>query len=95
MRRFVLLAALLGAAAGAALVGCTGNSSQQAAGGKLREVRISRLAAETFYAVAAIEGSDGAREVDARPSDAVSLALVTGAPIRVERSVLDAVERQR
>jgi len=32
-------------------------------------------------------------EVDARPSDALTLALVTGAPIAVEPSVLDASER--
>jgi RNA polymerase sigma factor (sigma-70 family) len=61
-----------------------------AAGGALREVRVSRLADSVFYAVAVL--ADGS-EVDARPSDALTLALVTGAPITVEPAVLDASER--
>ena len=65
----------------------------EAAGGRLREVRISRLADKTFYAVAVVEGRTGTRQVDARPSDALSLALVTGARIRVEPAVLAAVEQ--
>jgi bifunctional DNase/RNase len=62
----------------------------RAAGGELRAVRISRLAEHTFYATAVL--ADGA-EVDARPSDALTLALVTGAPISVEPEVLDASDR--
>jgi RNA polymerase sigma-70 factor (ECF subfamily) len=61
-----------------------------AAGGHLREVRVSRLAGNTFYATAVL--GDGS-EVDARPSDALTLALVTGAPIAVERTVLAEAER--
>ncbi len=68
-------------------------SIMEAAGGRLREVRISRLADETFYAVAVIDGPLGTRQIDARPSDALSLALVTGAPIRVEPAVLATVDR--
>lgn len=61
-----------------------------AAGGALREVRVSRLDDHVFYATAVlVDGS----EVDARPSDALTLALVTGAPIAVEPAVLDASER--
>ena len=55
-----------------------------AAGGALREVRVSRLADSVFYAIAVL--ADGS-EVDARPSDALTLALVTGAPIAVEPAV--------
>jgi RNA polymerase sigma factor (sigma-70 family) len=62
----------------------------QAAGGALREVRVSRLADSVFYATAVL--ADGS-EVDARPSDALTLALVTGAPIRVEAAVLEAATR--
>lgn len=61
------------------------------AGGRLREVCISELAESVFYAVAVVEGAEGARTVDARPSDAINLALVTGAPIRVDPAVLEAV----
>jgi RNA polymerase sigma factor (sigma-70 family) len=56
-----------------------------AAGAVLREVRVVRLADEIFYAEAVL--ADGTA-IDARPSDAVNLALVTGVPILVEASVL-------
>jgi uncharacterized protein len=63
-----------------------------AAGGALREVRVSRLADSVFFATAVL--ADGS-EVDARPSDALALtlALVTGAPIAAEPAVLEAAER--
>jgi RNA polymerase sigma factor (sigma-70 family) len=64
----------------------------QALGGRLREVRVNRLVNDTFYAVAMVEGSEGTREVDARPSDVLNLALVAGAPIRVDAAVFQAVE---
>jgi bifunctional DNase/RNase len=35
-----------------------------------------------------VQGPSGLREVDSRPSDAVNLALVTGAPIRVGSELL-------
>ena len=56
-----------------------------AAGARVHEVRIVRLAETIFYAQAVLE--DGAA-VDARPSDAINLALVTGAPVLVEEAVL-------
>lgn len=62
-----------------------------ALGGRLREVRVTRLAEQTFYAAAVVDGRTGRRTIDARPSDALNLALITGAPIRVEAAVLDAV----
>ena len=61
----------------------------QAAGARLREVRLERLADDTFYAVCEIEGAGGTRSVDARPSDALSLALTVGAPILAQPAVLD------
>jgi len=60
-------------------------------GGKLREVRISRLDQQVFYAVVTLEGPKGTTSVDARPSDALALALSLGAPIWVEREVLETV----
>jgi len=62
----------------------------EAAGISLREVRINRLAEDTFYAVAEIQGPHGVATVDARPSDAIALALVTGVPIRVKPDVFAA-----
>jgi RNA polymerase sigma factor (sigma-70 family) len=62
----------------AALLGATGAA--------VREVRISRLAEAIFYADVVL--GDGAT-VDARPSDAVALALTVAAPIRVDPAVLE------
>lgn len=59
-----------------------------AAGGQLREVRITALTHSTFYAEVVL--TSGAT-VDSRPSDALTLALVAGAPIRVAPAVLDQV----
>jgi RNA polymerase sigma factor (sigma-70 family) len=60
-----------------------------AAGSRVSEVRITRLTGGIFYAVVAVEGPAGRQEVDARPSDAVNLALVSGAPVMVESGLLD------
>ena len=59
-----------------------------ATGGRLAEARVTRLDDGTFYGVAVVEGPAGTREVDARPSDILNLALLTGAPIRVDPSAL-------
>jgi RNA polymerase sigma factor (sigma-70 family) len=61
----------------------------EAAGGRLVEARITRLHDGTFYAVAVVDGPGGRREVDARPSDALNLALITGAPLLVDPEVLE------
>jgi len=63
----------------------------RASGAELREVRISRLVEQTFYAQAVVEGPGGHGTVDARPSDAINLALLTGAPIYVDPTVLEAM----
>lgn len=36
-----------------------------------------------------LKGPGGSAEVDARPSDAINLALVTGAPVMVDGELLD------
>ena len=64
------------------------SSLLKATGGRLAEARVTRLDDGTFYGVAVVEGPAGTREVDARPSDILNLALLTGAPIRVVREVL-------
>lgn len=58
-----------------------------AAGSAISEVRITSLIAQVFYAAVIVDGPGGTREVDARPSDAVNLALVTGAPIRIDSAL--------
>jgi RNA polymerase sigma factor (sigma-70 family) len=57
----------------------------------VEEIRITRLADEVFYAVVVLNGPDGRKEVDARPSDAMNLALAAGAPIRVDPVVLEQI----
>lgn len=66
-----------------------------ASGAKLHEVRITRLAADTFYAVTVIDGGAGQREVDARPSDAIALALSMDAPIAVEAAIFSQAAASR
>jgi RNA polymerase sigma factor (sigma-70 family) len=56
----------------------------RATGSGLAEVRIARLLDGVYYACVLVDGPAGAQEVDARPSDAVNLALAAGAPIRVD-----------
>lgn len=58
----------------------------RAAGGRVAEVRISAVVEHVFYATVVL--ADGA-EVDARPSDALAVALVAGAPINAEPAVLE------
>ncbi len=60
-----------------------------AAGADITEVRITRLQPPVFYASVLVNGAAGAREVDARPSDAVTLALTAGAPIRIDSALFD------
>jgi uncharacterized protein len=60
----------------------------EAAGSRITEVRITGLTDSVFYAVVIVPGPDGPREVDARPSDAVTLAVVADAPIRADRQIV-------
>jgi hypothetical protein len=66
----------------------------EAVGSRLSEVLINRLAEGTFYAEAVIDGPDGRAVVDARPSDAIALSLLSSAPIRVGQEVMNGVERE-
>ena len=66
-----------------------------AAGARLTEVRITRLVEGVFYALVMVEGPGGIVEVDARPSDALNLATVAGAPVRVDAAILSNPEVDR
>ena len=61
-------------------------------GGEVQRVEISDLRDNTYYARIHIRTSGGARVVDSRPSDAISLALRVKSPIFVARKVLQASE---
>jgi hypothetical protein len=62
----------------------------EAAGSRIVEVRIARLLDSIFYAGVVVQGPGGPQEVDARPSDAVNLALAAGAPIRLNAELFTA-----
>lgn len=54
----------------------------------LQGVRVAALHGDTFYAVAEFVDHGKPIEVDARPSDAVALALYMGSPISVDEDVM-------
>jgi RNA polymerase sigma factor (sigma-70 family) len=63
----------------------------EAAGARVAEVRITRLLDGVFYAIVLVDGPAGVQEIDARPSDAVNLALAAGRPIKVDAGLYAAV----
>ena len=56
---------------------------------EIREVLISSLTDGTFFSKISLSGESGSGEVDARPSDAIALALRVGAPIYVTEAVME------
>ncbi len=67
----------------------------QALGGRVRQVRIDRVVEEASVATVAVDGPLGMRSVDARPSDALNLVVLVGAPIFVAPEVLQEAEARR
>lgn len=59
-------------------------------GGSVTEIIINELYNNTFYAKIIIELATLTNEIDARPSDAIALALRADAPIYVADSVMEA-----
>ena len=66
-------------------------SLEVALGAVLEEVRIESLKDDIFYATARIRRDNTPHEIDARPSDAIALAVATGTPIFVSEEVLNDV----
>lgn len=58
-------------------------------GASVEKIVISDLRESTFFALIHLQHQGGPVTVDARPSDAIALALRTNAPIYVLRGVLD------
>jgi hypothetical protein len=58
-------------------------------GHRLDRVDVTKLEDETFYAELSLIGEGDLVKVDSRPSDAIALALRSGAPIFVAEDVLD------
>ena len=58
-------------------------------GNVLSDVLISELRDGTFYARLNVEGNSLNHEIDARPSDAIAIAIRFGAPIYVAETVME------
>ena len=58
-------------------------------GGAVRHIHINKLRNDVFFAAINIEARGETIEIDARPSDAIALAVRLDAPIYVDASVMD------
>ena len=57
---------------------------------ELVRIEITKLEDDTFFAELVVENEKGEEvRVDARPSDAIALAVRTGAPIFIDESVME------
>lgn len=54
------------------------------------QVRIDKLEGSTFFAAVVLNADGQRKEIDARPSDAIALAVHTGSPIYVAENVMGA-----
>jgi uncharacterized protein len=66
-----------------------------ALGGRVRQVRIHRVLEEAYVATVEVDGPPAVQAVDARPSDALNLAVLVQAPIFVAPEVLHEAEARR
>jgi bifunctional DNase/RNase len=64
-------------------------------GGRVREVRVDRVIEGAYAATVDVEGARGVQSVDARASDALNLAAITGAPVFVTLQVADDSDRRQ
>lgn len=55
---------------------------------KVERIEVCDLRQNTYYALIHLRNNDGVRTIDARPSDAIAIALRTDAPIFVKEDVL-------
>jgi bifunctional DNase/RNase len=60
--------------------------------GRVERVVVSDLRDNTFYATIMLRSPTGDVPVDARPSDAIAIALRTGSPIFVEEAVFETAQ---
>ena len=64
-------------------------STIQEMGGSVRHIHINNLSKDVFFAVINIDAAGDTIEIDARPSDAIALAVRLNAPIYVDKNVMD------
>lgn len=58
--------------------------------GTVERVVVTELRRRTYYGLIVMEGPDGRVEIDSRPSDAIAIALRTGASIFVAEELFEA-----
>ncbi len=58
-------------------------------GGDVREIMVTDLSQDVFYARIVIQQNGRTLEIDSRPSDAIALAVRAKVPILVDESVMD------
>ena len=63
-----------------------------ACGGRVNEVRITSLVDHVYVATVVLTTPKGDQEIDARPSDALNLASLSGSPIAADSSLLLGLE---
>jgi RNA polymerase sigma factor (sigma-70 family) len=66
-----------------------------ALGAQLEEARIEVLKDATFYGIAIVRIGNEVKEVDARPSDVLALAVRTGSPILVTQEVMQQASKDK
>ncbi|MBZ0264700.1 bifunctional nuclease family protein [bacterium] len=59
------------------------NSIIEASSATVKKVEVTELKENTFYALIYLQTSKGEKRIDARPSDAIALALKTDSPVYV------------
>ncbi|MBK7580427.1 MAG: bifunctional nuclease family protein [Myxococcales bacterium] len=64
------------------------DASIQKLGGKVESVRVDKLEKSVFYGTVVLSRDGKLIELDARPSDAIAIAIGSGVPIHVSRKVL-------
>jgi uncharacterized protein len=65
------------------------HSILRASHAQVRKISVTELKDNTFYALIDLKTSDGDQVVDARPSDAIALALKSKVPIMVAEEVMN------
>jgi bifunctional DNase/RNase len=66
-----------------------------ALGQRITGVAVTRLEAGTYFALLCLEEHGEERQIDARPSDAIALAVRAGAPVFVAEEVLEEAQSVR
>lgn len=65
------------------------DSSIEKLGGRVESVRVDKIENNTFFGTVILVAGSQRHEIDARPSDAIAIAVGNGLPVHVSSKVLD------